>query len=151
MNRDVFSGLTPQPQMPIFNLFGDTQWTYLGQQQNQETALHTEPVYVDDGIPIEMVRAYAMLTMQAGKGYGARDMPLNALITLAIAYFVPSWVLLPLMGMLVIGIFIAQRRYRRALALADQFYDLTIYRYTRGASPEFASRTDSVRRVIDLR
>ena len=151
MNRDVFSGLTPQPQMPIFNLFGDTQWTYLGQQQNQEAALRAEPVYVDDGIPIEMVRAYAMLTMHAGKFYSERHMPLNALVTLAIAYFVPSWVLLLLAGILVIGIFTAQRRYRRALALADQFYDLTIYRYARGTSPEFASRMDSVRRVIDLR
>ena len=64
--EEIYGGLEPQTRRLVSNVFGDTHWTYVGQAANQEDALRLPPIYVEDGVPIEFVRAYAMLTMNAG-------------------------------------------------------------------------------------
>ena len=145
---DLYLGLETQAPFPIANLFGDTQWTYVGQKENQERSLQIEPTYVNDGIPIEIVRTYAMLTMRVGDRMGSRNGPINGLILLTLALILPNWVVFLLLGWCVFAILFAQRRYRKALALADQFYDRTVHRYVGDCFEVHNSRIDVVKRVI---
>ena len=73
--------------------------------------------------------------MLTGQKKDSRDNAMNLLFFLAVCYFVPGWVILLLMAYCLFAIYYTQVQYRKALALADQFYDRTIYRY----NPEVAS------------
>jgi hypothetical protein len=148
--EEIYGGLEPQMRRPISNLFGDTHLTYLGQTENQENALQMSHVQIDDGVPLEFVRAYAMLSMNAGLRKGLREISRNVLLILVVVYFVPSWVVLIFIPLTLYSIYYSQKSYRKALALADQFYDRTIYRYEGLSSANLSAASDVVKRVIQI-
>lgn len=151
VTEELYEDVEPQERRPIANLFGDTQWTYVGQIGNQEASLELPLVQSDNNVPVEFCDAYSALTMLTGQKQGLRDSSTNALFVLAICYFSPDWVILLLILYYSFTLINCQRHYRRALALADQFYDRTIYRYT----PEVAccrpNFFDVVSRVIKIK
>jgi hypothetical protein len=145
--EEIYCGLEPQARRPISNVFGDMHWTYVGQRANQEEALRLPPADVEDGVPIEFVRAYAMLTMNAGVKNGIREISRNVLLVLVLGYFLPSWIFLILIPAYAYFVYYSQKSYRKALALADQFYDRTIYRYE-GGSATLIKTNEIVEKVI---
>jgi len=128
-NEKLYEGLEPQERRRILNLFGDIGWTYVGQRENQELSREIPLVRLENGVPVEFADAYSALTMLTGAKSAARDNSLNFVIILIIAYFVPYWVILLMIAFYAFTIYYNQKQYRKALALADQFYDRTIYRY----------------------
>jgi len=146
----VFQGIEPQDRRPVANLFGDLQWTYKGEMENQQEAEAIPPFFVPDGIPIEFVDGYTQLAMRTSKAQGERSSSFNVAFFLVLAAFVPVWVTLAIAAyQLVVAYPLAQRRFRRELALADQFYDRTIYRY-HGMRLDKPKAMDIVQRVVRL-
>lgn len=151
VTEELYEDLEPQERRPIANLFGNIQWTYVGQMENQEASLQIPTVQSANSVPAEFCDAYSALTMLTGQNRALRDNSINTLIVLGVCYFSPSWVILLLLLYYSFVLINCQRHYRKALALADQFYDRTIYRY----SPEVACArpnfSDVVSRVIRIK
>jgi hypothetical protein len=97
---------------------------------------------------MEFVDAYSTLAMRAAEAKGERSSSFNVAFFMVLAAFVPVWVTLAIAAyQLLVSYPFAQRHFRRELALADQFYDRTIYRY-HGMRFDKPKVMDIVQRVV---
>lgn len=151
VTEELYEDIEPQDRRPIANLFGDTQWTYVGQMENQDKSLEIPPVQSGKSVPAEFCDAYSTLTMATGREMAYRDNSINMACILILCYFVPSWVIILLILWAFGTLYYNQVQYRKVLSLADQFYDRTIYRYNPALSCSKPKVFDVVSRVIRIK
>jgi hypothetical protein len=150
VSEEFYRGIEPQERRPIANLFGDIQWTYVGQMENQDNSRAIPIVRDVNGVPVEFVDAYSSLSIMLGYKKASREYALEIIFMLVLSCFVPQWAILLAICCFAYAAYHNQVEYRKALALADQFYDRTIGRYKYEVMMSRPKNMEVIKRVVRL-